>query len=1132
MPVGVVPATAPASGDDGASELAEAKRLGSPVVVDGWTTETTEISALPSGEFRAAISAAPVRKQDKGNWVSLDSTLKQRANGTVGPNTSLGEVELSGGGPANSVLAMISRDGETTTIRTPFALPVPTLHDDTAVYADVIPDVDLVTTVNNMGFTFNWVVRSRAAADDPRVRKLSLPVETPGLAASVERGGFSFRDSKGLAKFWTPTPTMWDSSGAPSADPATGESSETSLDAVDQGPDMKDRVAAIAASVANGRMTLNPDLSLLDAPDVVFPVVIDPTMTYEKPRNGWTAVWNNFPSKSFWQTEHSLGAGYEGYEQFKVVRSYFRFDTSGIRNKVILDAEMNVRQIHAASCQARPTDVYRTGSIGTGTTWNNQPTRYTLQDSDNSTYGCGSGTGMVGWDVTQGATALAGANASTGTFMVRARDEGDKIAWKQFDDAGAELVVTYVSKPDRPSAVTLQTPNGNVPCGTSTAVAMVGSTSVTLGVKVTSADGASASLKGEFRRHNNSTGDDYAIVQGTGGVSGTTSTLPWSNLQNGHSYRFVARNVASWTYQGVTDSLPSTYSEDWCYFRVDTSRPDAPTFDPSDFGECASVTAPDDCTAHGELGVPGDFTLDTASSDAVSYRWSLNGGPTVSTATTGGAARTISVTPNALMNTLSVYTVDGAGNQSLTANRIFKVAPRAVGVQWAFNDSVIGADTGRDQDAPLTVDGMSADPFGRVEKALATSGSAAAVSPITATVGVSATSNFSIGAWVRLDTPAQGPTTTLLSATFSQGNVFEFGYEPATNKWTAGRRSATSVSLASSATAALHVWTHLAATYDTATKSLKFYVNGSLASSVTYPSAAWVSSHWRLGCGNLGGTASSCMNGLLDEVNLYQSILAPEEIQDLADPVSPLDNLPLTAPAASWSMDDPDDAIVAAEACHGSDLALAYVPSPRFKATIGGFHRALLLDGSADQQAQRPHAVVDSTGSFTIATHVRVSDPTKSMVIAQQRGISGASWTLGYEGDSSRAGRWVFQRTTADSATAAVVEVRSEVKAEVQDGSTVLVATYDRRRNAIALYVDGIPIESYGDPEVDARFEAPFTSAWPARGALNVGNGLLNGDSAPFSGEIERLELFAGAMRPSQAFAYQNVVWPKDTDLG
>jgi hypothetical protein len=448
---------------DGSPELDEAARTGSAVVVDEWTTETTEISALPSGNFQATIATSPVREREGGKWLDLDPTLKKRSDGMVEPARAVGDISLSGGGDANTVLATIGHNGVTALIRTPFDLPAPTLHDETAVYSEVLPGVDLVTTSTTTGFTFNWVVKDRAAADDPRVRKLSLPVELTGVTAHPERGGYSFVDDDGVSRFWIPTPTMWDSSGAESIDTTTGESDVTPLAAVEHGPDMEDQVSGVATSIAKGHMTLSPDTTLLDSPDVVFPVVIDPAMTYDKTRNGWTAVWNNFPSKSFWQTDHSLGAGYEGFEQNKIVRSYFRFDTTGIRGKEIIAAELNVRQIHAASCQARPTDVYRSGAIGTGTTWNNQPARYTLQGSNSSTAGCGSSTAMVGWNVTNGATTLADANSATGTFMVRARDEGDKIAWKQFDDTGAQLSVTYVSKPAVPSGVTMKTSSTTVP---------------------------------------------------------------------------------------------------------------------------------------------------------------------------------------------------------------------------------------------------------------------------------------------------------------------------------------------------------------------------------------------------------------------------------------------------------------------------------------------------------------------------------------------------------------------------------------------------------------------------------------------------------------------------------------------
>lgn len=1116
------------SADAGGLELADARRTGKPVVVDDWTTETTKVAALPSGNFQATIATAPVRQRDGGDWIELDPTLKQVSGGMIEPTSAIGDVSLSGGGGADSVLAKVSHDGVTAIIRTPYDLPAPTLHDDAAIYSEVLPGVDLVTRSTTAGFTFNWVVKDRAAAEDPRVRKLSLPVELHGLTVRAERGGYAFDDANGLSRFWIPTPTMWDSSGAESIDPDTGLSDETPLEAVEQGPDMEDQVSGVATSVSKASMTLTPDTSLLDSPDVVFPVVIDPAMTYDRTRNGWTAVWNNFPSKSFWQTDHSLGAGYEGFEQNKIVRSYFRFDTTGIRGKKIIAAELNVRQIHAASCQARPTDAYRTGAIGTGTTWSNQPTRYTQQGSNSSTAGCGTGTAMVGWNVTNGATTLADANSATGTFMLRARDEGDKIAWKQFDDAGAELSVTYVSKPVAPAGVTLKTSSATVPCGTSTSPAIVGSTSITMAVRVTSADGASASLRGVFRRRDVTAGTDLADIAGTLVASGGTSTSTWA-VQNGRTYRFFAKNRVYWSYNGTQYYLDSAWNTtSVCYFKVDTTRPDPPTINTNSFAECLSPDAPTECSPRGQAGESGTVTIDTPSSDAVSYRWSLNGGAASSPVpAAGGAPADITVTPNALLNLLQVWTVDGAGNESLRASYTFKVNPRSPSVRWNFdNPGDLGADSSQAQAAPLTVAaGASASPMGRVGGALSFSGNTPPTSPITGTSGVSATSAFTISAWVRVEAAAQGSTTTLISANYSEGNAFEFGYEPATNKWTAGRRNATSVSLVGSTTAVPRVWTHLAATYNPTTKTLAMFVNGRPAGTIVYPSAAWGSSTWRLGCGFVGGTPTGCGTALIDDVNLFPSSLAADEIQDLADPV-PDDSLsPIVTSAAAWSMNDADDAVAAAETCYAANLVLSDLPTPRFGASTDGLFRVLQLPGTSTQQAKVSRPVVDATGSFTIAANVRPTDPSISMVIAQQRGGNRESWTLAYKAISGGGGRWVFQRTVSDSPWTSIVEVRSPVVPDASEELNVVIGTYDRKTDRIGLFVNGFSFTQGEDPLIDEVQEMPYSTPWTARGDFQIGNGTLSGSTAPFKGEIERIDVFAGAFDELHALTYDNGIW-------
>ena len=119
-----------------------------------------------------------------------------------------------------------------------------------------------------------------AGAVRPVVRLASAITELDDVGSRIpefggvdaERGGYALEDAEGLSRFWIPTPTMWDSSGAESIDPNTGESDETPLEAVEQGPDMEDQVSGVATSVSKTSMTLTPDTALLDSPDVVFPL--------------------------------------------------------------------------------------------------------------------------------------------------------------------------------------------------------------------------------------------------------------------------------------------------------------------------------------------------------------------------------------------------------------------------------------------------------------------------------------------------------------------------------------------------------------------------------------------------------------------------------------------------------------------------------------------------------------------------------------------------------------------------------------------------------------------------------------------------------------------------------------------
>jgi hypothetical protein len=93
---------------------------------------------------------------------------------------------------------------------------------DTAVYRDVLPDVDLKVTAQALGFSEVLVVRSRTATRNPRLASLTFGLATKGVDVAAEStGGLAARDAKGAAVFTAPAPLMWDSSASRTRVPPT-----------------------------------------------------------------------------------------------------------------------------------------------------------------------------------------------------------------------------------------------------------------------------------------------------------------------------------------------------------------------------------------------------------------------------------------------------------------------------------------------------------------------------------------------------------------------------------------------------------------------------------------------------------------------------------------------------------------------------------------------------------------------------------------------------------------------------------------------------------------------------------------------------------------------------------------------
>ncbi|MFJ8404143.1 hypothetical protein ACIQ9K_27170 [Streptomyces microflavus] len=222
MPVPEARGTAATQEPSAATEdqraLDRAEETGSRVEVEGQRSEYATVYANPDGvTFTLEQSVTPVRvAKAAGGWQEPDATLERRSDGTVGPKAAAVSISLSGGG--DGALAKIGKAGRSLELEWPQDLPVPRIDGASAVYDDVLPDVDLKVTATVASFQQVLIVKTPEAAGDPRLKKLTLGMKTAGL--DVRRGGagnLTAVDGDGRTVFRAPPAQMWDSAGAAAA---------------------------------------------------------------------------------------------------------------------------------------------------------------------------------------------------------------------------------------------------------------------------------------------------------------------------------------------------------------------------------------------------------------------------------------------------------------------------------------------------------------------------------------------------------------------------------------------------------------------------------------------------------------------------------------------------------------------------------------------------------------------------------------------------------------------------------------------------------------------------------------------------------------------------------------------------
>ncbi|GHE54149.1 LamG-like jellyroll fold domain-containing protein [Streptomyces capitiformicae] len=922
-PATAVGSTPPASAEGAAFALAA--QTGEPVEIVQQRTEDELVFANPDGSLTSETSVQPQRVQrTDGSWVKADATLVRRPDGTVGPKAAVVDLAFAAGGSSDFVT--LGEDGKSFTLRWPAPLPEPVLSGDTAEYREVLPGVDLLATASVTGYSYVLEVKTPEAARNPQLAELRLPVRSEGLDLGTgPTGGLQAVDASGERVFGGQAPKMWDSSatGVPAdAVPASGTDTPAQ-----EAPDAGAKVADLALDVSASEVTVEPDRALLTAADTDFPVYIDPEAGMSK--SEWLYVSSSHPSTEYHKFKKDEGVGrcsaktiggiyYVCSNSPYTNRMYFQFATKGWKNRTISKAVFQVYETFSFSCTKSTVNLHMVaeGGVDSATNWNNKPKDGDLMVDKTVAYGRGdscSPDAPPSWvhfadnaeETNENLTSSVRKKAAGEdpiAFSLRAADEDDPNSWKRFRGDDAKLVVTYNTRPNKPTGEKLSNPEEKTCTTDNTKRPWIRDATPAMSVTGTDADshtdGTGQNLTATFRVWDQVDGRPM-VYEGKDGPQNEgkfEENIPVRELKHGSGYRWHAQ-----TYDGSTGKLKdSGYSpwSDWCEFVVDVERPDTK---PHVAPVASEIDLPAGSKRHFTFSANGNSDP-VFKNDVEFYEWDLgNDTPTrkADPATLGGKA-TIEVAPSTFgPNVLYVRSVDRAGNRGPLEKFFFTVGRACAD---ALADACAAAVYGLDQtsgttapdasghDRDLTVKGAdwvaghrsAADP---ADKALRFNGT---TDHATAASAVHTGQAFTVSAWVRPTSLAKN--ISVVSQAGSQGNGFNLYYSTAYKRWVFGRHvsdKAGSDLVRAMATserpATVNKWVHVAGTYDPVARKFRLFVDGEEQGSATVTDVWNASKGLNLGRAQYDGDWSDPFAGDIDDVRLVPGLLSGTEIFRLAN---------------------------------------------------------------------------------------------------------------------------------------------------------------------------------------------------------------------------------------------------------
>ncbi|WP_060176977.1 LamG domain-containing protein [Streptomyces sp. IMTB 1903] len=166
--------------------------------------------------------------------------------------------------------------------------------------------------------------------------------------------------------------------------------------------------------------------------------------------------------------------------------------------------------------------------------------------------------------------------------------------------------------------------------------------------------------------------------------------------------------------------------------------------------------------------------------------------------------------------------------------------------------------------------------------------------------------------------------------------------------------------------------------------------------------------------------------------------------------------------------------------------------------------------GNGSSWGQSAEPVVDVTKSFTITARAYSSATKGSRIVMSQGDGESYSFELGVNEVNGKQA-WIFRVQTGDKGAEATTRTVAAEGLTVLKTPTLLMATYDADKKAIALYVDG-----------KKAGETPVPTIWQAPGPLQLGRSRHHDIwTGPWQGGLHNIRVYDSAFTQEQAAGYK-----------